>query len=251
MSGSSSPGNSFYGGLALGLVIGAAAVFIYYSFDDSGELTAADQYRLAQMHETNEGQDRHSHVTQSTTEERVEEPSDEQTSQTEEVKEAPTEETPIADEEAVPDSIAEIAVVDSLNADTVEALVVNDSLPDEIVIKRDELLAIRAIQVEFLQDTTATVEDSTTGNAAEVMGVAKTTTTNAYDTEFWSSPLNYKGYKMGKNKLLLYGIPQPDSVALLSDGEHVFLKVSEATYRLEITDEFRSFELAELPGKQE
>jgi hypothetical protein len=60
--------------------------------------------------------------------------------------------------------------------------------------------------------------------------------------EFWQSPLNYKGYQLGKNKLILYGLNESEKLHLFSWNGGLFLKVQEQFVRLDRKGEFKSFE---------
>ena len=56
--------------------------------------------------------------------------------------------------------------------------------------------------------------------------------------EFWESPLHFTGYKMGKNKVVIYGLDQIESVSLLTLDEAIFLKYYEYFFPLEPTSDF-------------
>ena len=63
-----------------------------------------------------------------------------------------------------------------------------------------------------------------------------------FRVEFWKSPLNYKGYKMSKGKIVLYGLtPVPTSTLLLMDGNYYF-SVGMNVFRVEYTDDYKPFE---------
>ncbi len=58
--------------------------------------------------------------------------------------------------------------------------------------------------------------------------------------EFWNSPLKTKGYKKGKNNLILYGIELYDFVSLKHYDEVLYLKYLNQFYPLGLTTEFKS-----------
>jgi len=62
-----------------------------------------------------------------------------------------------------------------------------------------------------------------------------------YFVEFWESPINYKGYKMGRNRIIVYGIYLPDFVTLKMYDKTIYLKYLNEYYVLESSNEFRSF----------
>ncbi len=62
-----------------------------------------------------------------------------------------------------------------------------------------------------------------------------------YQVELWKSPVNYKGYKMQKNKIIIYGIEDPDMISLFSFDETLYLNSGTGFYMLIPSMEFRPF----------
>lgn len=60
-----------------------------------------------------------------------------------------------------------------------------------------------------------------------------------YFLEFWESPLNYVGYKMGKNKIIIYGLRSFDMVSLVSYQGKIFLRYQNEFYPLSITNTYK------------
>ena len=60
--------------------------------------------------------------------------------------------------------------------------------------------------------------------------------------EFWNSPINYKGYKMSKSKLVLFGLEPIDDVIVKQIENSVYLKYGNRIYRLNFTDDFMPFQ---------
>lgn len=72
--------------------------------------------------------------------------------------------------------------------------------------------------------------------------IGNTTPVNNKDIfiiEFWESPLNSTGYKMGKNKIILYGIHSFDMVSLEEHNNQIYLKYFNELYPLEHTTSFK------------
>lgn len=57
--------------------------------------------------------------------------------------------------------------------------------------------------------------------------------------EFWESPLNSLGYKMGKNKIVFYGIRQYDMVGISNHKGNFYLSYLNELYLLEFTNAFK------------
>jgi hypothetical protein len=57
--------------------------------------------------------------------------------------------------------------------------------------------------------------------------------------EFWESPLNYVGYKMGKNKIVIYGISQWELVSLASYNGNLYIRYLDEFFPVELTTNFK------------
>lgn len=62
--------------------------------------------------------------------------------------------------------------------------------------------------------------------------------------EFWKTPLNSKGYKMTRNRLLVYGCPENADVSLVKSNDVYYLRNNKQVYRLTYSAEFRPLERA-------
>ena len=60
-------------------------------------------------------------------------------------------------------------------------------------------------------------------------------------TEFWRSPLNYKGYKFDENKLVVFGLYEVSNVFIIGYNNELFIKYNKDYYLIEYTDDFKSF----------
>lgn len=104
---------------------------------------------------------------------------------------------------------------------------------DEIVIRKDEMIATQLITVVNLDPFNAT--DSLMQKEAGVKLDAERNVT----VEFWRSPLNYKGYKMSRSRLVLFGIPQSDLQSVTRLNGITYMRTVSGIYKLEPTAEFR------------
>jgi hypothetical protein len=64
----------------------------------------------------------------------------------------------------------------------------------------------------------------------------------SFNVEYWQSPINYKGYKLGKNKLVLFGFDTGSAAKMYYYKDEVYLKQKEIYYRLEYTNDFKALE---------
>lgn len=72
--------------------------------------------------------------------------------------------------------------------------------------------------------------------------------------EFWESPVNYKGYKINGNNLILFGIDPSDTLRFERHEEGVWMYHGNGIYLLKPTTEFSPFEpvrIEENPGMPE
>jgi hypothetical protein len=64
----------------------------------------------------------------------------------------------------------------------------------------------------------------------------------SFEVEFWQSPINYKGYKMSKGKIMLFGVDPNEEIKLFHMEDAIFIKRNQSVFRLYFTDEYRQFE---------
>ncbi|MCX6275560.1 MAG: hypothetical protein NTV09_10190, partial [Bacteroidetes bacterium] len=114
------------------------------------------------------------------------------------------------------DSVPEKIANDKTELDTLQPAITNE----EIIVKQDQLLVGTTIVVEDKSEAGSDVKDDQLTNgvlsklnpAADLPEEEKVS--SDYQVEFWVSPINYRGYKMSKNKLILFGIDEPEAVKL-------------------------------------
>lgn len=148
-----------------------------------------------------------------------------------------------------------IHTTDSLPEDTItidEKKEVN--FEEVVIIRKDELIGTREIEIFQLdkkeEDPEETKKDSLLSLVSGVKEPIKSP--NTIKIEFWKSPLNYRGYKMTRNLLVVYGIQPSDPMKIYKSENRFFLKTSNGTSKLDPTSEFRQFEKVKdenlLPG---
>jgi hypothetical protein len=129
-----------------------------------------------------------------------------------------------------------VTVTDTPATDTTDLVAAGDtSLPsvfdtdnsDEIVIRKDELLGQRSVA---LYDLNQSPGDTTAGSKAY------------FTVEFWRSPLNYKGYKFSRTRLVLFGFAQEDVASMYRLENETFLKTGSGVFRIEPATDFRQLE---------
>jgi hypothetical protein len=117
------------------------------------------------------------------------------------------------------------------------------SLSHQFLIEQDKLLHTKIITIKNFKDPVSSTSrklDSLLGNGSQQQ------LDHYFFIEFWESPLNSVGYKMGKNKIMLYGIRSYDMVGLAKHKDKVYLKYLNEYYPIEITTSFKPL----IPSKE-
>ena len=130
----------------------------------------------------------------------------------------------------------------------------NSSLTDlsdstEIVVKKDQLLISIKLQAEELgggkteaEKNESSIAKSTVEklNPSGGLPEIEERSTFEYMVEFWVSPVNYKGYKLIDNRLILFGIEEPDAVRLFLINKKLWMKYGQDYFSIIPTDKFES-----------
>ena len=121
-----------------------------------------------------------------------------------------------------------------VNYSEVDSLIRESS---EINIATDELLSVKNVKIIRISPNV----NSGDSLAAAVAGV-KENSSDLYFIEFWKTPLNSKGYRFSKNKILLYGFMDYNNVSLYELDNSYYIKSSDQVYKLFYGADFRSLE---------
>ncbi|MBL7889300.1 MAG: hypothetical protein JNL24_07085 [Bacteroidia bacterium] len=114
---------------------------------------------------------------------------------------------------------------------------------DEIVVKKDEMISSKTFEVVNLSP--ATNKPNGKDSLLQKVSGIKDDRMNGkqmFNVEFWTSPLNYRGYKMSKYKIVLYGVDPNDVIKLYRIDEMIYLKNNAIVYELSPTGDFTSYE---------
>lgn len=118
---------------------------------------------------------------------------------------------------------------------------------NEIVVRKDEMTAAQTIEVINLSLTANAGKNSRDSLLQQVSGIREDVKTSMR-VEFWRSPLNYRGYKMTRGKIVLYGISSADPVSVFKLDDDIYLKHLGLVYRLVFTNDFKQFEKVSDPA---
>jgi hypothetical protein len=144
----------------------------------------------------------------------------------------------------------ENTAIKSLSGDTSTSNLEEDK---DIVIKKDKLLISATIPISDRSSTDSKNTESKgdapslSQEAAQKLNPAANVpeddhAVESLTVEFWVSPINYRGYKMSKNRLILFGIEEPDAIKLYRSNDALYMKYGAEFFRLVNTYDFLAYQ---------
>jgi hypothetical protein len=124
----------------------------------------------------------------------------------------------------------------NINYNEVDALLKEE----DIKVAQEELLSVKNIKVIDLDATSK--RDTLTGQLA---GVTSSDYPNLFFVEFWKTPLNSKGYRMTRNRVILYGLSDFSSITIYKVDDNFYLKNDDVVYKISSGTEFKPMELVQ------
>ena len=123
-----------------------------------------------------------------------------------------------------------------------DSLGINSDAETDIVVKKDELISTKTLEVINLNPVSASTKtkDSLLQKVSGI--VDDKNAKQLFNIEFWQSPINYKGYKMSKYKIVLYGIASADAIKVFKTDDAIYLKNQATVYKLDYASELRGYE---------
>ncbi len=112
------------------------------------------------------------------------------------------------------------------------------TIDENITVLKEELVGIKNIRIKTERDKLTTSKDSAIGKLA---GIEEKSSGDFVIIEFWKTPLNSKGYRMSRNKVVLYGQPEQDlEIVKLDDA--FYLKNNFGIFKLVYSNDFKKME---------
>lgn len=135
----------------------------------------------------------------------------------------------------------------NLNSDTLktskqDSISSTFSSKDEIVVRKDELITVRTIEVNNISGANKTSGKDSLLSKVSGIKEEKNYGKQMFNVELWQSPLNYKGYKLSKYKMVLYGIQSIEDMKLFKLDDVIYLKTGSLVYRLDYVSDFKQYE---------
>lgn len=133
-----------------------------------------------------------------------------------------------------------------LSMDTVaskNSSVITTTSSEDIIVRKDELLSTKTVEIINLTPVTSS-RNSKDSLLQKVSGIKddKISTKQFINVELWQSPLNYRGYKMSKYKIALYGLTSLEGLKVYVLDDVMYLKNGAIVNKLENSSEFRPYE---------
>jgi len=122
----------------------------------------------------------------------------------------------------------------NINYSEVDALLKEE----DVNVAQEELLSVKNIKVINLD--VSNKRDTLTGQLA---GVTNSEYPNLFFVEFWKTPLNSKGYRMTRNRVILYGLSDFSSITIYKVDDNYYLKNDDVVYKISSGTEFKPMEL--------
>ncbi len=109
-----------------------------------------------------------------------------------------------------------------------------------IEVKEDRLIYMKSFTVPgidlFLGDNQGILDSLLTDSKSLIQKKSK----NILQVEFWKSPINYKGYKTCKNKLVIFGVDQFDMISFKMLNKILYMKYMSNFFQIDKTYDFKS-----------
>lgn len=109
---------------------------------------------------------------------------------------------------------------------------------DNISILKEELVGVKNVRIKTEEDQQINKKDTA---LRAVSGIEEKASGNYLIIEFWKTPLNSKGYRMSRNKIILYGLPE-EELDIVKIDDVFYLKHTFGIFKLEYSNEFRKME---------
>ncbi len=117
-----------------------------------------------------------------------------------------------------------------MNYKEVDSLIREDD--GEVNLAKEEFISVKNLKLIDLDNNQADTL------AANLAGVNHNESTTLFFVEFWKTPLNSKGYRMTKNRIILYGFSDFSSLNLYKVDDVYYLKSEDQVYKISVNSEF-------------
>ncbi len=110
---------------------------------------------------------------------------------------------------------------------------------ETIKILKEQKIGSKNIEIIYLKTEKLSKKDSLLNQIIEVEPVNN----KSIIIEFWESPIDFKGYKMSKSKIIVYGLEPQLNYDIYYKNGHYYLNLEQIYYELEETVSFKPFKM--------
>lgn len=101
-------------------------------------------------------------------------------------------------------------------------------------VNRDQLIATQKIGIKYLD-----IEDNKDSLVNKINNIKPNQKLKQMECEIWVSPINYKGYKLSRNKLVVFGLAVEEDKMLFESDEFVILQSGNKYFKLIKSSDFK------------
>jgi hypothetical protein len=141
------------------------------------------------------------------------------------------------------DSKQETTTVDTNNStvSTTNSYTPIEQEDESINVLKEELIGVKNVNVK--DAVGGSNYKSISDSVLTVMsGISPTKKSDFFMVEFWKSPLNSKGYKMTRNRLLIYGLKENADLTMVKLEDEYYLKNNSEVYKINYSTDFKPME---------
>ncbi len=163
--------------------------------------------------------------------------------------------------EVISDSVSEIDGLTESEQSSADSVVITPAVGDgTFMVRQDELKETKTIRIQNLAEQTEQNYANVTSESSALDALNKMAhssglppvesmkkSSESIEVEFWTSPVNYRGYKLSRSKLILFGIDESADVELLSFNEQLYLKLRNEYYLIRNNETFNNFQRVNKP----
>ncbi|MDP2385519.1 MAG: hypothetical protein Q8M29_04050 [Bacteroidota bacterium] len=116
-----------------------------------------------------------------------------------------------------------------------------ESADENINVLKEELIGVKNINVKDIE--AGSDYKSISDSVLTVMsGISQNKKNDFFMVEFWKTPLNSKGYKMTRNRVLIYGLKENADLSMVKLEDEYYLKNNSEVYKLNYSTDFKPME---------
>lgn len=118
----------------------------------------------------------------------------------------------------------------------------NSTNVDDVIVVQDKLLDVLKFNVSKIDQLS---KNSKVDSLILTFENSPSAESESITIEFWKSPLNYNGFKLFKNRLVVYGLEPLSVKGIVNFKGKNFIKTDQHFYRIYPTDQFELLTIAD------